>query len=393
MGTFKQIGAVTAMNVRSIPSRVGASSVVVVGIACVVGVVISVFGMSRGLTGALRDSARPDRAVVLRSGASNEASSTLPVDAIATIKDAPGIARTPEGDAAASAEMLIAVSMERKVDGTKAGVTVRGIEPASAAVRPEVRLVEGRMFRPGLREAIVGRGASGEFRRLGIGDQVPLRDSQWTIVGVFESGGDAQESRVLVDEATLLSAYQRTASNSLTVLLESEAAFDQFKAALTTNPTLSVSVERETDYYARQSKSVNQLFGFVNYFIGGVMALGALFAALNTMYSAVSTRAVEIATLRALGFGSMGVVISVLAESLLLAFAGAAIGAFVSWLWFGGNSFAMGNGTSSLVVRMQITPALLATGVVWAVIVGFFGGLFPALRAARLPVARALRAV
>jgi putative ABC transport system permease protein len=372
---------------------VGASSVVVVGIACVVGVVISVFGMSRGLTGALRDSARPDRAVVLRSGASNEASSTLPVDAIATIKDAPGIARTPEGDAAASAEMLIAVSMERKVDGTKAGVTVRGIEPASATVRPEVRLVEGRMFRPGLREAIVGRGASGEFRRLGIGDQVPLRDSQWTIVGVFESGGDAQESRVLVDEATLLSAYQRTASNSLTVLLESEAAFDQFKAALTTNPTLSVSVERETDYYARQSKSVNQLFGFVNYFIGGVMALGALFAALNTMYSAVITRAVEIATLRALGFGSMGVVISVLAESLLLAFAGAAIGAFVSWLWFGGNSFAMGIGTSSLVVRMQITPALLATGVVWAVIVGFFGGLFPALRAARLPVARALRAV
>jgi putative ABC transport system permease protein len=256
-----------------------------------------------------------------------------------------------------------------------------------------VRLVEGRMFRAGLREAIVGRGASGEFKHLGIGDKVVLRDSQWTIVGVFESGGDAQESRVLVDEATLLSAYQRTASNSLTVLLESEAAFDKFKAALTTNPTLSVSVERETDYYARQSKSVNQLFGFVNYFIGGVMALGALFAALNTMYSAVSTRAVEIATLRALGFGSTGVVISVLAESLLLAVGGAAIGAAVSWLWFGGNTFAMGNGTSSLVIKMQITPALLATGIIWAVVVGFFGGLFPAWRAARLPVARALRAV
>jgi putative ABC transport system permease protein len=393
MGMFKQIGAVTAMNVRSIQSRVGASSVVVVGIACVVGVVISVFGMSRGLTGALRDSARADRVMVLRNGADNEASSTLPVDAIATIKDAPGVARTPGGDAAATAEMMVAVSMERRVDTTKAGVTVRGIEPASATVRPEVRLVEGRMFRPGLREAIVGRGASAEFKHLKIGDQVPLRDSQWTIVGVFESGGDAQESRILVDESTLLSAYQRTAANSLTVLLASEASFDEFKAALTTNPTLSVSVERETDYYARQSKSVNALFGFVNYFIGGVMALGALFAALNTMYSAVSTRAIEIATLRALGFGSAGVVISVLAESLLLAFAGAAIGATVSWLWFGGNSFAMGNGTSSLVVKMQITPALLATGIAWAVLVGFFGGLFPALRAARLPVARALRAV
>jgi len=270
---------------------------------------------------------------------------------------------------------------------------VRGIERASATLRPEVRLVDGRMFRPGLREAIVGRGATGEFKGLGIGDQVALRDSQWTIVGVFESGGDVQESRLLVDEATLLSAYQRTAANSLTALLESEAAFDAFKAALTTNPTLSVSVERETEYYARQSKSVNQLFDFVTYFVGGIMGLGALFAALNTMYSAVSSRGVEIATLRALGFGSSGVVISVLTESLLLAVAGAAIGAAVAWLWFGGNSFAMGNGTSSLVVKMQITPALLATGMVWAVTVGFFGGLFPALRAARLPVARALRAV
>ncbi|HZF30623.1 MAG TPA: ABC transporter permease [Gammaproteobacteria bacterium] len=393
MGTFRQIGAVTAMNLSSVPSRIGASSVVVIGIACVVGVVISVFGMTRSLTGTLRDSARPDRAVVLRSGASNETASTLLVDAIATIKDAPGIARTPDGDAAASAEMMIAVSMHRKEDDTMAGVTVRGIEPAAATVRPEVRLVDGRMFRPGLREAIVGRGANGEFKGLGIGDQVALRDSQWTIVGTFESGGDAQESRLLVDESTLLSAYQRTAANSLTALLESEAAFDEFKAALTTNPTLSVSVERETEYYARQSKSINQLLDFVTYFVGGIMALGALFAALNTMYSAVSTRAVEIATLRALGFGSTGVVVSVLAESLLLAAAGAAIGAAVSWLWFGGNTFAMGNGTSSLVVKMQITPALLATGMVWAVTVGFFGGLFPALRAARLPVARALRAV
>lgn len=393
MGMFKQIGAVTAMNVRSIPSRIGASSVVVIGIACVVGVVVSVFGMTRSLSSTLRDSARPDRAVVLRSGASNEASSTLLVDAIATIKDAPGIARTPDGEAAASAEMMVAVNMHRKEDDTTAGVTVRGIERASATLRPEVRLVDGRMFRPGLREAIVGRGATGEFKGLGIGDQVALRDSQWTIVGVFESGGDVQESRLLVDEATLLSAYQRTAANSLTALLESEAAFDAFKAALTTNPTLSVSVERETEYYARQSKSVNQLFDFVTYFVGGIMGLGALFAALNTMYSAVSTRGVEIATLRALGFGSSGVVISVLTESLLLAVAGAAIGAAVAWLWFGGNSFAMGNGTSSLVVKMQITPALLATGMVWAVTVGFFGGLFPALRAARLPVATALRAV
>jgi putative ABC transport system permease protein len=330
---------------------------------------------------------------VLRSGASNETGSTLLVDAIATIKDAPGIARTPKGDAAATAETLVAVNMRRKEDDTRAGVSVRGVEPVSWTVRPELKLVEGRMFRPGLREAIVGRGANAEFEGLEIGNQVALRDSQWTVVGMFESGGDAQESRLLVDEATLLSAYQRTGANSVVALLESEAAFDEFKTALTTNPTLSVSVERETDYYARQSKSINQLLDFVTYFVGGIMGLGALFAALNTMYSAVSTRAVEIATLRAVGFGSGGVAISVLAESLLLALFGAVIGAGVSWLMFGGNTFAMGNGTSSLVVKMQITPALLAVGVVWAVTVGFLGGLFPALRAARLPVATALRAV
>ncbi len=219
MSVFRQIAAVTGMNLRSVPRRLGTSSVVVIGIAGVVGVVVSVLGMTRSLSHTLVDTGRPDRAVVLRSGADNETSSTLLVDAVSTIKNAPGIARTPQGDAAATAEMLVSVNMTRKKDGARAGLTVRGIEPTAAAVRPEIRLIEGRTFQPGLREMIVGKGAHGEFSGVDIGDRVSLRDSEWTVVGVFESGGDASESRLLTDAATLLSAYQRTASNSVTVLL------------------------------------------------------------------------------------------------------------------------------------------------------------------------------
>jgi putative ABC transport system permease protein len=393
MSVFRQIGAVVGMNLQSIPRRLGSSSVVVIGIAGVVGVVVSIFGMNRSLGQALVDSGRPNRAVVLRSGSDGEASSTLLVDAIATIKDAPGVARTPKDDAAATADMITTANFKRRKDASAAGLPIRGVEPQAFFVRPEIKLVDGRLFNPGLRELIVGRAAQKEFSGLDIGDHLSLRNSQWTVVGVFESGGDVNESRVLADQATLMSAYGRTAASSVTVLLNSEASFDEFKQALTTNPTLSVSVERENDYYLRQSKSATTFFGFVATFVGGIMALGALFAALNTMYSAVSTRVVEIATLRAIGFGATGVVISVLVESLALALLGAVIGAGVAWALFSGNTISLGNTTSSLVFQMRVTPALLGVGVAWAVTVGLIGGLFPAVRAARLPVATALRAV
>ena len=393
MTVLRQIAAVSAMNLRSLPSRLGTSSVVVIGIAGVVGVIVSVFGLTRGLSQVLADTGRADRAIVLRAGATGEGSSSLAPDAVLTIEDAPGVVVTASGAAAATADMLAAVSLVRKEDGTATSVTVRGIEPESAAVRPEMQLVAGRMFRPGIRELIVGRGAHAEFRGVDIGDSVKLRDGEWTVVGVFESGGDAHESRLMADADTLLSSYQRTAVNSVTVLLESEAAFEEFKTALTTNPTLSVTVEREIDYYARQSEQAGGFFSFVAYFVGGIMGLGALFAALNTMYSAVSTRAVEIATLRAIGFGSGGVVTSVLLESLLLALLGALLGAGVAWALFSGNTISMGNGNSSLVFEVRVTPALLGVGILWACTVGLIGGLFPAVRAARLPVATALRAI
>jgi putative ABC transport system permease protein len=393
MSVLSQMAAVTSLNVRGMPRRIGTSCVVVIGIAGVVGVLVSVFGMTRAMSHTVLATGSPERAIVLRGGATAEVASSLPMSAVATIVDAPGVARTPDGDAVASAEMLTAVNVLRKENGSRSGLIVRGVGPQAQAVRPELELVEGRMFEPGLREVIVGRGARAQFAALEIGDEIPLREGRWKVVGVFASGGNIFESSLLTDASTLLSAYQRTLVNGVTVRLESPAAFDEFKAALTTDPTLSVSVEREVDYYGRQSQNAGRFFGFVTTFVSGIMALGALFAALNTMYAAVSTRAVEIATLRALGFGAAGVVASVLAEALLLSLAGALIGSAVSWALFGGNEISLGGNGGTIIFSLDITPELLAIGVLLACALGLLGALLPAVRAARLPVATALRAL
>jgi putative ABC transport system permease protein len=391
MNVLEQIVAVTGMNVRSIPQRLGSSLVVVIGIAGVVGVLVSVMTMAGSLSDTLMDTGRDDRAIVLRNGATSESGSLLPIDAVQTVAAAPGVVRTAKGDPAATGDMIVPVNLTRKEDGSLAPLTVRGVSPQSFAVRPEIRLVAGRMFEPGLREVIVGKLAQDEVGGVELGDKISLRNSRWTVVGVFESG-DSHESGMLTDASTLLSAYQRTLVNSVTVLLESPGAFDEFKTALTTNPTLSVSVLREPEYYAQQSKNVSQLMFFVTYVVGAIMAVGAFFGALNTMYTAVGSRSVEIATLRALGFGAAGVVTSVLGEALLLALGGGAIGAAVAWTLFAGNTISLGGQLGSLVTQLRVTPTLLGVGLLWACAVGLLGGLFPAIRAARLPVATALRA-
>jgi len=393
MSALRQIASVTGMNLRSVPQRLASSSVIIVGIAGVVAVIMSVSALTRGMSDAVLATGSADRAIVLRAGATGEVSSTLLVDAVATIKDAPGIGREPGGGPAASAEFVTGVNLLRKETGSRAGVTVRGVDPAATAVRPELSVIDGRMFKPGLRELLVGRGAFEKFSGVALADEIQLRDSRWTVVGVFESDGDINESSLIADAATLLSAYQRTAVNSVTVRLESEAAFDEFKAALTTNPTLSVSVERESDFYRRQSAEAGDVLRIVGVAVAIFMGLGAIFAALNTMYSAVSVRSREIATLRAIGFGAGGVVVSVLVESLLLSLLGASLGAAISWVLFNGDTVMLGDSVSSLVFKMQVTPALLGLGMTLAVGVGLIGGLFPAVRAARLPVATALRAV
>ncbi len=393
MSTLRQIYAVTIMNFKGLPQRFGSSLVVVIGIAGVVGVLTSVLAMTRGLTDSLISAGQPDRAIVLRSGTTNEGASSIQSQDVQTIADAPGVAKAPDGKAAASAELFSPVNLERKRDGSRAAVSVRGVSAEGLAIRPEIKLTSGRLFRPGLRELIAGRGAATEFRGLELGNRIMLRNSVWTVVGTFESGGTAEEATLITDAATLQSAYGRTVYNSVRVRLASPQAFDAFRDALTTNPSLSVAVMREPEYFEQVSSSLRPLFFVITDVVGGIMAVGALFAALNTLYSAVSTRGVEIATLRAMGFGAGGVVASVLGEALLLAVLGALVGAATAAALFNGNTISLGGTAGTLVTNMHVTASIVGAGIVWACGVGFLGGLLPAIRAARLPVATALRAV
>jgi len=276
--------------------------------------------------------------------------------------------------------------------GTDANVTLRGIGPQGLALRPEIHLVEGRWFKPGLHELVVGRGAQQQFAGLDLGAHVALRDTDWTIVGVFASDGDAHESEILGDAETVLASYRRTLFQSVTVQLESPAALSALKDTLTTNPQLSVEVHRETDYLAKLSANLTKVMKLIAYVVGSIMATGAVFGALNTMYSAVSARTLEITTLRAVGFGGLSIVVSVLVEALSLSLLGGILGAVLAWLFFNGHGVnALGGNFTQLVFRLTVTPGLMIQGIGWAMAIGSIGGLFPALRAARLPIAAALR--
>lgn len=390
MNPINQMLMVTLVNLRSVPQRLGSSFVIIIGMAGVVGVLISMLALVGSLSNSLIATGSPDRALVMRNGATGEVSSVVSAEALATILNAPGVAVTPDGNPALTRDMVIAVNLTKQ-DGSAGAVTVRGVSSENAVVRPEIQVIEGRMYEPGLRELIVGRTVAAEYADIGIGSEVELRSSVWRVVGIFESG-DSFESLLLGDVQTLMSAYQRTLASSVTALLDSPATFDEFKAAITTDPTLDMQVLRETEYYEGQGEQITDILNIISYGVAGLMAVGAFFAALNSMYSAVSTRTVEIGTLRAIGFGSGGVVISVLVESMLLAIIGALLGAFVAWSWFGGNTISMGNQLGSLSFEIDITAQLVLTGIVWACAFGFLGGLLPALRAARRPVAEALRA-
>jgi putative ABC transport system permease protein len=394
MNMLRQIRAVTWMNLRSIPQRFGSSSVIVVGIAGVVAVLISVLAMATGFTHTVLATGRDDRAIVLRGGSDSELASTISRAATLTIMDAPGIRKDAAGKAIASAEPVVIVEMPKKSNDSGANVTIRGVGAEAVVLRPEIQLAQGRMFRRGVRELIVGRGAEAQFKGLDVGSHIALRGSDWTIVGAFESNGDSHESELFADAETVLSAYRRNLYQSVVALLDSKDSFDAFKAALTSNPQLSVAVMRERDYYAHQSQRMGTVLAFVAYFVGGIMAVGALFGALNTMYSAVSVRSREIATLRAIGFGAVAVVVSVLIEAILLSVMGALIGASLAWLFFNGNVVStLGSNFTQVVFRLAVSPSLVVLGVLWACAIGLLGGLFPAIRAARLPVATALRAV
>jgi putative ABC transport system permease protein len=393
MNALKQIAAVTLMNIRSVPQRLGASSVIVIGIAGVVGVLVSILAMVGGLSQMMTSTGRADRAIVVSAGASFETLSNITREAAQTILDGPGIKIGIDGKPLASVEALAIVRLPLKRGSNSGNVSLRGVSEAGLAVRPEIQLVEGRLFGSAVREVIVGRTLQRQFRDLELGKQILLRGAEWTVVGVFESPGQ-HEAEMLAGAETLQSAFERNTFQSATVLLESADSFALFKSALTGNPALSVDVMREADYYLQQSRAFSRLLSIVAYLIGGIMAVGAVFGALNAMYSAVSTRTVEIATLRVLGFGASAVIVSVFAESLLLAILGGAAGGCVAWLLFNGHAVSTnGGGLTQLSVPLAVDLNLIGFGVLWACIIGMVGAAFPAIRAARAPLAAALRGI
>jgi putative ABC transport system permease protein len=394
MPALKQIASVTLMNFRSVPQRLGASSVIVIGIAGVVGVLVSILAMVAGLSQMMGSTVRADRAIVVSTGANFETLSNIPRDAVETVADAPGVKHGTDGKPLISAEALAIVRLPLKRSDNSGNVSLRGVNETAFAVRPELRLVEGRLFGSGVREVIVGRTLQRQFRDLELGKRVLLRGAEWTVVGVFESHGDQHEAEMITGVATLQSAFARTTFQSVAVLLESADSFAQFKGVLANTPSLAVDAMREGDYYRQQSQAFSRLLSVVAYLIGGIMAVGAVFGALNAMYSAVSTRAVEIATLRVLGFGASAVIISVFAESLLLSILGGTVGGGIAWLMFNGHAVSTsGGGLTQLSIPLAVDVSLIGFGVLWACVIGMVGAAFPAIRAARAPLASALRGI
>lgn len=384
--------AVVLMNLRSIPQRLAASMVVVIGVAGFTGVFIAVLAMATGLTKTFIEAGDPARAIVLAKSAQTEGLSNLPRHSLADISDAPGVLRI-EGKPAAVGEHIIGVSLLRRETGTQAEVTVRGTTEMGFVVHPEWQIVAGRMFRPGLKEIVAGAGAAAEFLGLAVGDEVVLGGTRWKVVGHFTSNGDAHESEMLADEPTLTSELSWAAYSSVTVRLDSPDSFGAFSNALRANSTLEADVLREQDYYREQSSGIGALLYVVSTIVGAIMAAGVIFTAINTMSSAVAARTTEIAVLRALGFGSSSVAISVLVEAVMLSLVGAFIGAAVTWLLFNGATLSTVGGQFGSQVRFSllIEPRVLMVGVACACLIGLLGGLLPAIRAARLPVATALR--
>ncbi|MBL9167513.1 MAG: ABC transporter permease [Verrucomicrobiales bacterium] len=388
-----QLIAVAGFSLRTIPERKGASLAAVFGIAGVVAVLVGVLSIAQGFRRAMVASGSPETVLVLRRGADAEMMSGLQQEEVRLIGNAPGLLRGVAGPAA-SAELFVVINLPKRTTGTDANVPLRGVELSAFVVRPEVQLIAGRRFEPGRNELLVGRAAAREFAGLDLNATLRIGSADWTVVGIFADGGGIAESEIWTDSRMLQSAYRRGETyQSVYARLESEDAFMTFKDALTADPRLQVDVIRQVDYYAKQSEVLYKLVTGFGTLISVLMGFGALFGALNTMYNAVAVRSREIATLRALGFQTVPVVVSVLAESLALALVGGILGGLGAYLAFNGFEAATLNyqSFSQVAFSFAVTPILLIEGILYSAVIGLLGGLFPAIRAARQPIAMALR--
>jgi putative ABC transport system permease protein len=381
-------------NFRSIRERWTSTIVAVLGIAGTVGVFIAMLSLARGFRATLVSSGSEDNALITRAGATSEMTSGVALDAVKIIQDAPGIARDADGPML-TAEAVLMAPIPLRSTGTDANVQLRGVSPNVLAIRRSVKIIEGRMFQPGLSEVIVGKNARSTYTGLTLGNTIWLGSQRWQVVGTFDAGGSAFDSEVWGDPHLLNAAYPprpETLSQSVTVHLASPAALQQLKDALTTDKRLNVDVTREIDYYSKQSTSMTRLITVLGGFVAGIMAVGAIFGALNTMYSAVAERGREIATMRALGFNSFNVILSFLFEALLISFVGGVLGCLAVLPLNGLTTSTINFQTfSNLAFAFKITFDLLLMGVVFALVMGVLGGMPPAIRAASRPVATALR--
>lgn len=396
MHALRQVMAVTWFGIRTLPERKGASLASVFGIAGVVAVLVGVLSMAQGFRHALVAAGSLDVAVVLRSGADTEMMSNLFNEDTHVIANAPGVAHSAKTGPMASAELLVIQNIPKRSTGTDANVPLRGVRAEAFAVRDRLKIIEGRQFESGKNEVIVGRAAAAEFAGLDLGSTLQVARSRWTVVGIFSEEGGISESELWTDSGMLQDAYRRGNSfQSMYVKLESAGAFDLFEAALKADRRLNVKAVRQPDYYAKQSTLLYNIINSLGFLVAGLMGVGAVFGAWNTMYSAVAARTREIATLRALGFRNGPVILSILLESLFLALAGGVIGGGLAYVAFDGFQAATMNWQSFSQVAFSfiVSPRLLVQGILYAALIGLIGGVFPALRAARMPVATALRSL
>jgi len=391
----RQAASVTGVGISTLRQRLGSSSVVVIGIAGVVAVLVALLAMGEGYSETLRKTGSDDTAIVLRGGSASEVSSVLTRDSILVIEQAPGIARDKQSKPIVSGEIVVAANLPVKggAPDDEGSVQVRGVGDQAWALRPNVKIIAGRAFQPGMRELVVGQGAQRQFAGLQPGHEIKLGAQTWNVVGVFASH-DAYDSEIWGDANVVADTYRRGSSRtSVFAKLTDAKGLDAFKAALAGDPRLQVDVDTTLNYFSKQSEGMSKVMRVMGMTVGSIMAIGAIFGALNTMFAAVAARAREIATLRAIGFRGVPVVVAVMLETMLLALLGGVIGGLLAWLIFNGwtaSTLATGT-TGQLAFTFSVTPSLLWEGLKWALAIGFVGGLFPALRAARLPVTTALR--
>ena len=394
MSFIRQVLLVTNMNLRSILERSGSSLVIIVGIAGSVAVMVSLLAMGEGLSSTISSTGEEDRVIILRDGSSSELSSGVAMTELDTVSSSPGI-KSIDDEPMIAAELFAIIDLKKKGAESTSNLPIRGVQPASFRIRPEVDIIEGRNFTTGTAEIIVGKGANNQYEGLEIGDQIKVRDSFATVVGIFSSNGDVHESEIWADLATAQGLFRRGASASSMILkLDSPDSFNEVGLFVESYPNLELKVQSESDFYENQSSGADliKVFGQV---VGYIMAIGAVFAALNTMYSAVSTRLVEIGTLRALGFKGTTVLLELLIEALLLATIGGLLGGTIAYILFNGYTVSTlaGASFSQTAFAFAVTGEIIQQGLTLALFVGFIGGVFPAWNAARRDITEALRSI